>query len=194
MIIPFADKSTKNILIINGAGGVGTIAIQLAKKLHGLTVVATASRPETIDICKGYGADFVIDHRKPLKDGLAAVGIKKVEYILNCWEADEHWDQFKDIIAPLGKLVVMSTRKPVDVAWGQVLRVSIFWQFMFCRPMFNVEPEKQHELLNKVAELLENGTLKPRLTEVRKWEDLPALHKLVEGNSSVGKYAFLVPQ
>jgi len=95
MEIPFATKSDKTLLIINGAGGVGTIAIQLAKKLHGLTVIATASRPETIDICKGYGADFIIDHKKPLKEGLESVGIKSVNYILNCFEADEHWDQFK---------------------------------------------------------------------------------------------------
>jgi len=100
MAIPFATKSDKTILIINGAGGVGTIAIQLAKKLHGLTVIATASRPETIELCKVYGADFVIDHRKPLKDGLQAIGINAVNYILNCFEADEHWDQLKVRVEP----------------------------------------------------------------------------------------------
>jgi len=195
MHLPLGHSVTnKSILIINGAGGVGTSAIQLAKLVNGLKVIATASRPETIDICKGYGADHVIDHRKPLKDGLQSIGLAKVDYILNCFEADEHWEQIKTILNPFGTIVCMTTRKPIDVAWGQPLRANIVWEFMFARPMHNVEPEKQHALLNKAAELFEGGKLKSRLTEVKKWADLRELHAFIESSAAIGKYAFAVPQ
>jgi NADPH2:quinone reductase len=85
----FGSDGGKSILIIGGAGGVGSIGIQLAK-LAGLRVFATASRPETRDWCEKMGADYVLDHREPFKPEMEHLGNPEVDFIANFVNTDAY--------------------------------------------------------------------------------------------------------
>ncbi|KAL0486124.1 alcohol dehydrogenase [Acrasis kona] len=152
-----------SILIINGAGGVGSIAIQIAKQLLGLTVIATASREETIQFCKDNGADHVIDHKKDLKEQVDKLSLKNktVEYIFSCHDPTEYFDKFPDLLSPLGKIaLILPPSKPVNIGGFMAKRLSIHYELMFTRPMFNHQQEKQSEILDKTSELFDSGVLK----------------------------------
>ena len=126
----------RTLLIIGGAGGVGSIGIQIAKTA-GLIVLATASRPETIAWCKELGADHVIDHRKPMRPQIEAVGMKNVDYIANFNEVDEHWATIGDLIAPQGAVVlIVSNKAPLNVDAVRAKSAAICFELMFTRPRF----------------------------------------------------------
>ena len=140
------------ILIIGGAGGVGSIAIQLARRLTGLTVVATASRPETRQWALDLGAHQVIDHTKPLADGLKSIGLKAVEYIFCTRATGQHFPIFADIVAPQGKIGVIEGEDPLDARALMRKCASLHWELMFTRPLFET-PDMigQHKLLDEVS-------------------------------------------
>src|SRR5439155_5763504 len=145
-----------------GAGGVGSIAIQLAKRVAHLRVIATASRPESGKWARDLGADEVIDHTKDLAAQLAALGRPEVEYILCCNSTDHHFPAFAKLIAPQGKIcAIVSTQKPVDLAPLMQKSVTFAWELMFTRPMFQTaDMIVQHQILDEAATLVEAGTLK----------------------------------
>ena len=182
----------KTLLIIAGAGGVGSIAIQLAKKLARLTVIATASRPESVAWVRGLGADHVIDHARDLAPQLEALGTKEVDYIF-CLNSTERWlPALAPVIKPLGKIcTIVSAQKPLDLTPLMGKSTTIAWEFMFTRSTFQTpDMIEQHKLLDETAALLEAGTLKTTLTaNLGKINaaNLKRAHKLVEGGHTLGK-------
>ena len=182
----------KTLLIIAGAGGVGSIAIQLAKKLARLTVIATASRPESVAWVRGLGADHVIDHARDLAPQLEALGTKEVDYIF-CLNSTERWlPALAPVIKPLGKIcTIVSAQKPLDLTPLMGKSTTIAWEFMFTRSTFQTpDMIEQHKLLDETAALLEAGTLKTTLTtHLGKINaaNLKRAHKLLEGGHTLGK-------
>jgi NADPH:quinone reductase len=182
----------RTVLVIGGAGGVGSIAIQLAKRVARLRVIATASRPESAKWARELGADEVIDHTKDLAPQLAARGRAEVDYVLCCNSTDHHFPGFAPIIAPQGKIcAIVSTQKPVDLAPLMQKSVTFAWELMFTRPMFQTaDMLAQHQILDETAALVEAGTIKTtaatRLSPINA-ANLRKAHALLEGGHVVGK-------
>jgi NADPH2:quinone reductase len=181
----------RSLLIIGGAGGVGSIGIQIAK-IAGLKVLATASRPETVAWCKELGADHVIDHRKPMRPQIEALGMKNVDYIANFNEVDEHWATIGDLIAPQGAIVlIVSNKAPLNVDAVRAKSAAICFELMFTRPRFQTHDMiEQHKLLNQVADWLDSGklrgTLKQTLSPINA-ANLRAAHAKLESGTMIGK-------
>ncbi len=180
------------VLIIGGAGGVGSIAIQLAKRLARLTVVATASRPESAKWVRGLGADEVIDHTQDLAAQLGALGRPDVDYILCLNSTDHHFPAFAPLIKPQGKIcAIVGTQKPVDLAPLMAKSVTFAWELMFTRPMFQTaDMRAQHDLLDEAAGLIEAGVLATTVTTrlgAINAANLRRAHALLEGGHVIGK-------
>jgi NADPH2:quinone reductase len=180
------------LLIIGGAGGVGSIAIQLAR-LAGLTVAATASRPETREWVKTLGAQHVLDHRQPLKAQAEALGLPAFDYIANfSADLDLHWPAMSELIAPQGYAVaIVGNQKPLALDALRMKSASFCWEFMFTRPRFQTpDMIEQHRLLNEVAALLDAGTLRCTLKETLtpiNATNLRAAHQKLESGTMIGK-------
>ncbi|MEN2488220.1 zinc-binding alcohol dehydrogenase family protein [Flavobacterium sp. B11] len=189
-----ADKDKgKSILIIGGAGGVGSIAIQLAKKIAGLTVIATASRPETIAWCKQQGADFVVDH-KDLVSSVRDAGFEYVDFILDFVDTNAYWDTMVELIKPQGHIAsITGSSDPVALTKLKSKSVSFSWELMYTRSMFQTEDMvEQHNILNIVADLLDDGILKTTLNTTLNGlsaENLKKAHELLESGRTIGKIA-----
>lgn len=184
------DKG-KSILIIGGAGGVGSIAIQLAKKVSGLKVITTASRPETKEWCKAMGADVVVDH-KNLVDEVHAAGFKEVDFILDFVDLNSYWDAIAELIKPQGHIVsITGSATPIALNKLKNRSVTFSWELMYTRSMFQTDDiEEQHQILNQVAELLDKGVLKTTLKQTLKGftvENLKEAHRLLESGKTIGK-------
>ena len=191
-INPEKDKG-KSILIIGGAGGVGSIAIQLAKKIAGLTVIATASRPETVDWCKKQGADFVVDH-KNLIPSVREAGFENVDFILDFVDTNLYWDLMVELIKPQGHIAsITGSSDPVALNKLKNKSVSFSWELMYTRSMFKTEDMiEQHNILNKIADLLDEGILKTTLNETLiglTADNLKKAHQLLESGKTIGKIA-----
>ncbi len=181
----------RSLLIIGGAGGVGSIGIQIAK-IAGLKVLATASRNETIAWCKELGADHVVDHRKPLRPQIEALGMKNVDYIANFNEVDEHWAAIGDLIAPQGAIVlIVANKAPLNVDAVRAKSAAICFELMFTRPRFQTaDMIEQHKLLNQVAEWLDGGRLRGTLRQVLSpinAANLRKAHAQLESGTTIGK-------
>jgi len=182
----------QRLLIIGGAGGVGSIGIQLAR-LAGLTVAATASRPETREWVKSLGAQHVLDHRQPLKPQAEAAGLPAFEYIANfSGDLDLHWPAMGELIAPQGyAIAIVGNQKPMPLDGLRMKSASFCWEFMFTRPRFQTpDMIEQHRLLNEVADLLDAGTLKCTLKETLSpinAANLRKAHAKLESGTMIGK-------
>ena len=186
-----SDNQQKRILIIGSAGGVGSIATQLAN-LAGLTVVGTASRPETVQWAKEHGATYTIDHHKAFAPQLKQLGFDDVDYIFCLNSTDKHWDDMVEVIAPQGKICsIVEMRGPVDLSALQSKSATFAWEFMFTRARYQTpDMIEQHNLLNQLAQLIDEGKIRTTLTE--KLEPITAAnlreaHKKVESGKTIGK-------
>ncbi|MNC33735.1 Zinc-type alcohol dehydrogenase-like protein [compost metagenome] len=190
------ENKNKSILIIGAAGGVGSIATQLAK-LAGLTVIGTASRPESIQWTKDQGADFTINHNSHFATQLKNIGYEAVDYIFCLNDTVQHLADMAEVIAPQGKICSIV---PADkTSWTGSLdmdllfskSVTFVWEHMFTRSMFQTKDMiKQHELLNELGELIDTGKLKTTLTERLEpinAKNLRIVHEKVETGRSIGK-------
>ena len=191
---PETDKG-KTVLILAGAGGVGSMAIQIAKKVAGLTVIATASRPESENWCKELGADYVVNHRD-LKAELDKIGHGQVDYILDFVDLEGYWETAAEIIKSQGHIVsITGSSKPLNLDLLKVKSVSFSWELMYTRSMFTTEDiDRQHEILNEIASLLEAGTLKTTLTTTLEGftvENLKEAHQMQESGKTIGKTVIL---
>jgi zinc-binding alcohol dehydrogenase family protein len=181
-----------SILIISGAGGVGSIGIQLAR-LAGLTVIATASRPETIAWAKELGAHHVVDHRKPLRPQIEALGRQQVEYVANfSGELDSYWPAMSDLVAPQGAVVaIVGNREPLSLETIRSKSATVCWELMFTRPRFQTpDMIEQHRLLNQVSEWLDAGTLRGTMRETLSpinAANLRKAHEKLESGTMIGK-------
>ena len=185
-----ASNKGKSILIIGGAGGVGSIAIQLAKKVAELSVIATASRPETIEWVKNLGADYVVNHHQ-LQQEIAQLSIQP-DYILCNNDTDGYFEIMAEIVKPQGKICsIVETAKPVNLDLLKSKSVTFVWEFMFTRSMFKTDDMiAQHHILQRVAKLIDDGVLTTTLNQVLtpiNAENLRKAHAQLESGSTIGK-------
>jgi zinc-binding alcohol dehydrogenase family protein len=179
------------LLIIGGAGGVGSIMIQLARRLTALTVIATASRPQTRDWCLKLGAHYVVDHSKPLAEQLNAIGHANVALIAGLTGTDQHYPAVPDIVAPQGKFALIDDPKTLDPLLLKRKAVSLHWESMFTRAIFETpDMIAQHHLLNEVSAMVDERlivtTAAKELTPINA-ANLREAHGLIESGRSIGK-------
>lgn len=147
------------LLVVGGAGGVGSILIQLAKQLTGLTVVATASRPDTVEWVKKMGADHVVNHRNPLNDEMKTLGISP-RYVAALTATDQHFEAIIDLIKPRGHIAMIDDPQNLNIGAIKLKALTFSWEFMFARSMFKADDmDVQGELLTRVAELVDTGKI-----------------------------------
>lgn len=186
--VPGAGRA---ILIIGGAGGVGSIAVQLARRLTDLTVIATASRPETQAWVREMGAHHVLDHRQPLAAQVAALGIGAPAFVFSTTETHQHLAEIAELIAPQGRFALIDDPETLDVNRFKRKSVSIHWELMFTRSLFQTaDMDEQGKLLNEVARLVDEGTLRTTLAEhmgAINAANLRRAHALIESGKARGK-------
>jgi len=180
-----------SILVIGGAGGVGSIMIQLARKLTGLTAIATASRPETIKWCTELGAHHTVDHSKPLPAELKRIGIPEVNYVASLTQTAKHYPSIPDLIAPQGAFGLIDDPGSLDIMPLRRKCVSAHWEGMFTRSTFTTpDIQAQHDLLNEVSGMVDAGTLRTTMTRNLGRIDaanLKKAHALIESGTTIGK-------
>lgn len=186
-----ADNGGKTILIIGAAGGVGSIATQLAHH-SGLTVIGTASRPESADWVKGLGADHIINHFEAFVPQLKELGIEQVDYILCLNSTEKHWTNMAEAIAPQGKICsIVETDELLNLTLLKNKSVTFVWELMFTRPMYQTQDMiEQHKLLNEVAQLVDEGVIRTTANETLtpiNAANLRKAHALLETGRMVGK-------
>ena len=186
------EGSGKTLLVIGAAGGVGSILVQLARQLTGLRVIGTASRAETRDWVLSLGAHDVIDHALPLRDELRRIGVAEVDYVASLTHTDQHYDAIVEALRPQGRLgLIDDPATPLDVMKLKRKALSLHWEMMFTRPVFETpDMIEQHRLLNAVAGLIDAGTLKTTLGEHFGRIDAANLrraHALIESGKARGK-------
>ena len=181
----------KSILIIGGAGGVGSIAIQLLKAKTNLTVIATASREETKSWVESLGADHVIDHSKDLNEQIEALGIEKPKYVFSTNHTETYIKQIVSLIAPQGKLGLIDDPQTFDIMPFKTKSISIHWELMFTRSLYQTEDMiEQHRLLERVSDLVDSGVIKTTLGEhfgTINAANLRRAHALLESGKAKGK-------
>ncbi len=184
------NDAGKSILIIGGAGGVGSIAIQLAKKLAGLNVIASASREKSRNWCLKLGADQVINHS--LIDEFVTQKIVNVDYILCLNNTHQHWSAMTELIAAQGRICsIVESTEPIDINALKSKSASFVWEFMFTRSMFQTDDMiEQKRLLDAMANLIDKGDLKTTVNQVIhpiNAENLRKAHTLIESGNTIGK-------
>jgi len=187
------DKSQnrgKTILIIAAAGGVGSVAIQIAKRLLGLTVIATASRSETVDFVKKLGSDYAINYKNPLAEELEKIGIKEVDYVFHCHElTTDYVKQIGQVIKPGGAVVGITAGEEYDLRVFFTKSVLFLLELMFTRPTYGVELERQGEILETVSKLFDEKVLVHTVTEIKPFtvENVRKAHIKLENGAGIGK-------
>lgn len=186
-IHPGGSDAGKSILMIGGSGGVGSIAIQLAKQVAKLQVIATASRPETKDWCQQLGADEVVNHRGDL-----AKQVAEADYILCLNNTDMHWPAMTQIIRPQGMICsIVENESALDMGALKSKSAGFVWEFMFTRAMYKTaDMAEQGKLLNAVAQLVDQQSLRTTLTQTLSpisAANLRKVHAQLEQGRSIGK-------
>ena len=185
------EKSDDIILVVGAAGGVGSILIQLAKSITGATVIATASRASSQAWVKKLGADHVMDHSKPLQPQIEALGIGQVTHVASLNGTNAYFDTYTDLLVPFGKIAMIDDPGAVDISKLKMKSLSLHWEFMFARSMFNASDiAEQSRLLNRVSELVDLGyiqtTAGKNLGNINA-ENLKAAHEELESGQAIGK-------
>jgi len=190
--VPTGEKGKgKTLLVIGAAGGVGSILVQLARQLTQVTVIGTASRPETRDWALQLGAHHVIDHSKPLSEEIARANLPAPDYVISLTHTEHHFDEIVELIAPQGKFGLIDDPAPIDVRKFKRKAVSLHWELMFTRSLFNTaDMAEQNRILNRIAELVDAGTIRTTANEnfgTINAENLKRAHALLESNRAQGK-------
>jgi zinc-binding alcohol dehydrogenase family protein len=181
-----------SLLVTGAAGGVGSILIQLARQLTGLTIIGTASRPETREWVTQMGAHHVIDHRQPLAAQVAALKAPPVMYAASLTNTEQHYAQIVELLAPQGKLALIDDpAEPIDVRLLKRKSISLHWELMFTRSLFKTaDMAAQHALLNEAAAMVDQGrirsTAQKNLGSINA-ANLKEAHRLIETGSTIGK-------
>src|ERR1700683_3076593 len=190
-VAPGKSFDPRTLLIIGGAGGVGSILIQIARRLTGLTVVATASQPESQKWCLDLGAHAVVDHAKPMKEQIEKLKLPPVGLIASLTNTEQHYKALAEIIAPQGKYGLIDDPGEFNVAAFKGKSVSVHWESMFTRSSFQTaDMIGQHKLLNDVADLIDKGVLRTTLDQTFgtiNAANLRRAHALLESGKSRAK-------
>jgi zinc-binding alcohol dehydrogenase family protein len=185
------DKSEASVLVSGAAGGVGSILVQIARRLTGLTVIATASRPETVQWVTQMGAHHVIDHTQPLAGQVHSLGIRPVKYIASLTATARNFAPLVEVLAPQGKLGLIDDPATLDAVPLKRKAASLHWEFMFARSMWQTpDMAEQGRLLNSVSELVDRGELRSTQTQTFSpinVENLKKAHVLAESGKAIGK-------
>jgi zinc-binding alcohol dehydrogenase family protein len=183
--------AARAIVIIGGAGGVGSIAIQLARTLTDLTVIATASRPQSKDWAQSLGAHHVIDHHRPLGAQIEALGVGQPAFVFSTTHSESYVDDIAQFIAPQGRFALIDDPKQLNVLALKRKSVSLHWEFMFTRSLLNTaDIEVQHALLREVAALVDAGRIQTTLTKTLSpitADTVRQAHEHVESGRAIGK-------
>ena len=189
--VPGKSVDPRTLLITGGAGGVGSILIQLARRLTGLTVVATATRPESQKWCLELGAHAVIDHGKPMKEQIEKLRLPPVALVASLTATDQHYKAIVDFMAPQGKFGLIDDPPEFNVSAFKGKAISVHWESMFTRSSFQTpDMIAQHHLLNDVADLVDKGVLRTTLDQsfgTINAANLKRAHALLESGKSRGK-------
>lgn len=185
-------QAAGSLLVVGGAGGVGSISIQLARCLTGLKVIATASRTETRDWCLEMGAHHVIDHRKPLAAQVQVIEPGGVNYVLGLTRVEDHFDEIVEALAPQGALALIENlARPIDLNKLKPKCISLHWEFMFARSRYQTpDMGQQGSLLSDVATLVEERRIRSTMREnfgPINAANLKRAHAYVESGSAIGK-------
>jgi zinc-binding alcohol dehydrogenase family protein len=189
--VPGKSVDPRTLLITGGAGGVGSILIQIARRLTGLTVIATATRPESQKWCLDLGAHAVIDHGKPMKEQIEKLKVPPVALVASLTFTDQHYKAIADFMAPQGKFGLIDDPPEFNVGAFKGKAISIHWESMFTRSSFQT-PDMigQYELLNDVSDLIDKGVLRTTLDQsfgTINAANLKRAHALLESGKSRGK-------
>lgn len=188
-----AENGNENdvLLIVGAAGGVGSILTQLARKLTNITIIGTASRPQSQKWVSDLGAHYVIDHSKPLTEELIRIGVKNVTHVASLNQTEQHYSQLIEVLAPQGKLALIDDPDTLDARPLKVKSISLHWEFMFTRSMFETRDMiEQNRLLTRIATLIDQNVLQTTLGEhfgTINVANLRRAHELIETNRAVGK-------
>jgi NADPH2:quinone reductase len=185
------NETHASLLIIGGAGGVGSITAQLARKLTGLNVIATASRPETSEWCREMGAHEVVNHRD-LVANMHKAGLESADFIVQYADTAQHWDAMCELVSPQGKIgTIVETDEKLDISALQGKSAALCWELMFTRTLFQTsDMYKQGQILARMASLVDDGTV--RTTQSRVLNGLSAktlkeAHAIIEKGTMIGK-------
>jgi zinc-binding alcohol dehydrogenase family protein len=189
--VPEGGGEGDALLIIGAGGGVGSIMTQIARRLTKLKVIGTSSRPETTAWVRDLGAHEIIDHSRPLLQGLRGIGVPEVRYVASLTQTDAHFPQIVESLAPQGRLGVIDDPETLDAVPLKRKAVSLHWELMFTRSLYETpDMIRQHEILNRVAELIDGGTLRSTLGEhfgTINAENIRRAHALIESGRARGK-------
>jgi zinc-binding alcohol dehydrogenase family protein len=186
-----ASEETGTLLVTAAAGGVGAMVAQLARALTGLTVIGTASRPETVEFARRMGATHVVDHHRPLPAQVAEVAPGGVDHIFGTAGTDRNLAAYADMLKPFGGLVAIDDFGPVEIGLLKSKSISFHWEFMFTHSLYRTPDQvAQHHILNRIAQLVDEGVLHTTATR-----DLGAInaahlreaHRILESGSAIGK-------
>lgn len=191
-VAPGSSGRSRTILVVGGAGGVGSMAIQLARRLTNATIIATASRGDTQAWVKELGAHHVVDHHGDLVAAVKAVAPQGVDDVLSLTHTEQHFPSLVELLKPQGKLALIDDpSNPLDIGLLKPKSISLHWEFMYTRSLFHTEDmQAQHRLLNEVADLVDAGVLRTTLREdfgAINAANLRRAHQQVESASTIGK-------
>lgn len=185
------SNDTGTLLITGAAGGVGSVLVQLARQLTQLTIIGTASRQESINWILNNGAHYVISHSSDMKAQLHALKIPEVDYVISLTHSDDHAKALIEVLKPQGKFALIDDPEHLDIRWFKLKSISIHWEMMYTRSMFKTpDMIKQHEILNQMAQLVDEGKIKTTVAECMgsiNAGNLKKAHALIESGSARGK-------
>ncbi len=186
------EQSGETILVVGAAGGVGSIFVQIAKATTGATIIASASRESSQAWVKKLGADFVVDHTKPLQPQIEALGIGPITHVASLTNTDSYFDSYTELLDPFGKIAMIDDpAEPLDYMKMKPKSLSLHIEFMFARSMFKaIDIDEQGKLLNRVADLINQGYIQTTVGKnlgVINAKNLKAAHAELESGTSIGK-------
>ena len=191
LAVPEGGGAGRSLLIIGAGGGVGSILVQLARKLTQLTVIGTASRAETRQWVQDLGAHHVIDHGKPLTEELARIGVPQVDMVASLTHTAEHYARIIEALAPQGQLTLIDDPAVLDAMPLKSKSISLHHEMMFTRSLFETpDMVRQHELLDRVSQLIDDGVLKTTLGDHYgkiNAANLRRAHAMLESHKTRGK-------
>ena len=189
--MPEGGGEGKSLLIIGAGGGVGSILTQLARQLTKLTVIGSASRELTRQWVRELGAHHTIDHTRPMQPQLAALGVEAVDIVASLTHTEQHYAGIVEVLAPQGQFALIDDPASLDAMPLKRKSISLHWELMFTRSLFQTpDMIRQHQLLNRVARMVEQGSLRTTLSEhfgAINAANMRRAHALLESGKAHGK-------